>query len=108
MYLVSKVVKLVFPFLHTCWSIHLGLTIRKRKKSSKFNVTKLTPQMVPKCLTYPTSGGQTHDQEAAVQWTERSSFSYLLALMVRTQCSASLPVLLQLHQTQTATLALQK
>ena len=35
----------------------------------------------------PTSGGQTRDQEAAVQRTlhlERSSFSYLSVLMVRT------------------------
>ena len=39
----------------------------------------------------PTSGGQTHDQEAAVQRTfhlERNSFFYLSVLMVRTQCSA--------------------
>ena len=38
----------------------------------------------------PTSGGQTRNQEAAVQWTfhlERSSFFYLSVLMVRTQCS---------------------
>ena len=39
----------------------------------------------------PTSGGQVRDQEAAVQQTfhlERSSFFYLSALMVRTECSA--------------------
>ena len=39
----------------------------------------------------PISGGQTCDQEAAVQWTfhlERSSFFYLSVLMVRTLCSA--------------------
>ena len=38
----------------------------------------------------PTSGGQTRDQEAAVQRTfhlERSSFFYLSVLMVRTRCS---------------------
>ena len=46
-YLVSKIVELVFPFLHTCRSIHLWLKIRK-KKESKSNVTKLTPQMAPK------------------------------------------------------------
>ena len=48
-YLVSKIVELVFPFLHTCRSIHFGLKNRKRKES-KFNVTKLIPQMAPKCL----------------------------------------------------------
>ena len=45
-------------------------------------------QMSSKC---PTSGGQTHDQEAAVQWTfhlERESIFYLSVLMVRTWCSA--------------------
>lgn len=31
-YLVSKIVELVFPFLHTCRSIHLGLKNRKREK----------------------------------------------------------------------------
>ena len=39
----------------------------------------------------PTSGGQAHGQEAAVQQTfhlVRSSFFYLSALMVRTECSA--------------------
>ena len=39
----------------------------------------------------PTSGGQTHDQEAAVQRTfhlERNSFFYLSVLMIRTGCSA--------------------
>ena len=39
----------------------------------------------------PTSGGQTRDQEAAVQQTfhlERNSFFYLSVLMVRTRCSA--------------------
>ena len=44
-------------------------------------------QMSIKC---PTSGGQTHDEEADVQRTfhlERSSFFYLPALMVRTRCS---------------------
>ena len=38
----------------------------------------------------PTCGGQTHNQEAAVQQTfhfKRSSFFYLSALMVRTQPS---------------------
>ena len=45
-------------------------------------------QISSKC---PTSGGQTHDQEAAVQWTfqlERESIFYLSVLMVRTWCSA--------------------
>ena len=52
-YLVSKIVELVFPFLHTCRSIHLRLKTRKREES-KFNVTKLTPQMAPKtlCISY--------------------------------------------------------
>ena len=43
----------------------------------------------------PTSGGQTCDEEAAVQRTfhlERSSFFYLSVLMVRTQCSTYYPV----------------
>ena len=43
----------------------------------------------------PTSGGQMHDQKAAVEQTfhfERSSFFHLSVLMVRTQCSASLPI----------------
>ena len=38
-------------------------------------------------VKYPTSGGQTRDEDAAVQWTlhlERSSFFYLSVLMVRT------------------------
>ena len=41
-------------------------------------------------IKYPTSGGQAHDQEAAVQGTsylERSSFFYLSTLMARTQHS---------------------
>ena len=40
-------------------------------------------------INHPTSRGQEHDQEAAVQWTfhlERNSFFYLSALMVRIQC----------------------
>ena len=40
----------------------------------------------------PTSGGQTRDEEAAVQQTfhlERSSFFYLSLLMVRTRCSTT-------------------
>ena len=42
-------------------------------------------------IKHPTSGGQTRNQEAAVQQIfhlEKSSFFYLSALMVRTQCSA--------------------
>ena len=38
-------------------------------------------------INYPTSGGQTRDQEAAVQWTfclQRSNFFCLLTLVVRT------------------------
>ena len=41
-------------------------------------------------IKHPTSRGQVHDQEVAVQWTfhlVRSSFLYLSALMLRTQCS---------------------
>ena len=49
---------------------------------------------------HPTCGGQTHDQEAAVQWTyhlEKNSI-YLSVLMVTTWCSAYLPVFCtQLH-----------
>ena len=59
----------------------------------------------------PTSGGQTYNQEAAVQQTFylRTSFFYLSALTVRTRCSTSLPIFrTQLHQTHTPTLALQK
>ena len=59
MYLVSKVVELVFPFLHTSWSIHLGL----RKKSGKFNVARrwflnVSDMLLPE--------GKHNDQEAAV------------------------------------------
>jgi len=42
-------------------------------------------------IKLPTSGGQVRDQEAAVQrifHLVRSSFLYLSALVVRTQCSA--------------------
>ena len=42
-------------------------------------------------IKHPTSRGQVHNLEAAIQQTfhfERNSFFYLSALMVRTQCSA--------------------
>ena len=50
-------------------------------------------QMSIKC---PTSGGQMRDKQAAIQQSyhfERNSFFYLSLLIVRTQCSASFPVL---------------
>ena len=63
-------------------------------------------------INHPTFRGQMHDQGAAVQWTlhlQRSSLFYLSALVVRTQCSASFPVLCtQLHRMHTLTLALWK
>ena len=52
------------------------------------------------------------NQEAAVQWTftlRESSFFYLLALLVKIRCSASILVFCtQLHQMHTLTLALRK
>ena len=45
----------------------------------------------------PTSGGQMHDQEAAVQWTfyfEKSSLFYLSPLMARIRCSTYYIVIL--------------
>ena len=38
----------------------------------------------------PTSGGQTHDQEATIQWTFH--FERSLVLMEKTRCNISLPV----------------
>ena len=97
MYLVSKVVELVFPFLHTSWSIHLGLKIRKRKKSGKFNVTRrwflnVSDMLLPEGKHM--IKGQLCSTSSGTFYLERSSFSYLLVLTVMTQCSASLPVLL--------------
>ena len=62
-------------------------------------------QMSFKC---PTSEEQTCEQEAASH-LDRSSFFYLSALMVGTQCSAYLLVFCtQLHRTQTPTHTLWK
>ena len=55
---------------------------------------------------HPTFGGQVHNQEAAVHWNshlQRTSFFYLLALIVQTQCST--PVL-RTHLCYTQTLVL--
>ena len=55
-----------------------------------------TNQIVDNVSIHGPSGGQMCDQKVAVQHIfclERSSFLYLLALMARTLCSVSLPVL---------------
>ena len=87
-------------------------------KNSLLYILSLSPHLKHRIdgfqisIKCPTSGGQMRDQEAAVQQIfhlERSSFFYLSAPIVKTRCSASLPVFsIQLHWTHTPTLALQK
>ena len=58
-----------------------------RGPNKQRHVKSLPIDVFQMSIKHPTSGGQTHNQEAAVQWTfhlERSSFSYVSVLMVRT------------------------